>query len=126
MTPALLKHSSPSRKQPAADFINEPPTDFSRLQSRNAMTRALAEFSAKPCAEYPLLIANRPIFTGQWIESINPSHKSRIVARCPCALAEHAEQAVAAAKATLGSWRDAAAADRASLLDRVAGILRRD
>jgi RHH-type proline utilization regulon transcriptional repressor/proline dehydrogenase/delta 1-pyrroline-5-carboxylate dehydrogenase len=90
------------------------------------MARALAEFSAKPCAEFPLLIANQPIFTGRWIESINPSHKSRIVARCACALAEQAEQAVAAAKSAFVSWRDVAGTDRASLLDRIAGILRRD
>jgi RHH-type transcriptional regulator, proline utilization regulon repressor / proline dehydrogenase / delta 1-pyrroline-5-carboxylate dehydrogenase len=126
MNPTLLKPSSPPRKQSMPDFLNEPPTDFSLPGSRDAMDRALAKFSARSPADYPLLIANRAIFTGQWIESINPSHKSRTVARCACALADHAEQAVAVAKLAFSDWRDVHPSERASLLDRVADILHRD
>jgi RHH-type proline utilization regulon transcriptional repressor/proline dehydrogenase/delta 1-pyrroline-5-carboxylate dehydrogenase len=126
MNPRLLKPVSRSSKPPTPDFINEPLTDFSRPESRNAMASAWAKFSARPCADYPLLIANRPIFTSRWIESINPSHKSQTVARCACALADHADQSVAAAQSAFSTWRNVSPAGRASLLDRVAEILRRD
>jgi RHH-type proline utilization regulon transcriptional repressor/proline dehydrogenase/delta 1-pyrroline-5-carboxylate dehydrogenase len=72
------------------------------------------------------LISGQRIFTDQWIESINPSHKSRVVARCAGASAEHAGKAVAAAKTAFAAWRDVPAEDRADLLDRVADILGRD
>jgi RHH-type proline utilization regulon transcriptional repressor/proline dehydrogenase/delta 1-pyrroline-5-carboxylate dehydrogenase len=125
MNPTLHKPTSPSKRS-LPDFLNESPTDFSLPESRDATARALAAFSTRPSADYPLLIANRPIFTGQWIESINPSHKSRIVARCACALVDRTEQAVAAAKSAFSTWRDVHPTERANLLDRVANILRRD
>jgi RHH-type transcriptional regulator, proline utilization regulon repressor / proline dehydrogenase / delta 1-pyrroline-5-carboxylate dehydrogenase len=126
MNPTLIKHAAPKVAETKPDFVNEPPTDFSLAESRSQMEQALVAFAAKPCGEYPLLIGGKAIFTGRWIESVNPSHKSRIVARCACAGEEHVVQAVAAAKAAFASWRDVDPEDRAGLLDRLAGILRRD
>jgi len=124
MSPILRKRRPAARPIPA--FTNEPPVDFSLQSSRDDMARAIAAFSAQGRAEVPLLIAGQRIFTDQWIESINPSHKSRVVARCAGASAEHANQAVAAAKTAFAAWRDVPAEDRARLLDRVADILLRD
>lgn len=126
MNPTLVKPPPSTRKTAMPEFCNEPPTDFSRVEARDAMSRAVTQFSRLACAEYPLLIAGREMITGRWIESIDPSHKSRMVARCACALGEHADQAVAAAKNAFTTWRDVSPGDRASLLERVAGILRRD
>ncbi|MGD0390565.1 MAG: proline dehydrogenase family protein [Tepidisphaeraceae bacterium] len=122
----ILRNRRPAPARPVPAFTNEPPVDFSLQSSRAAMERAIAAFSAQGCAEVPLLIAGQRIFTDRWIESINPSHKSHIVARCAGASAEHADQAVAAAKTAFAAWRDVPAEDRARLLDRVADILRRD
>ncbi len=86
MNPVL--HIRPPMSPPRAirAFANAPPSDFSREPNRAAMAQAIDAFAAKPRAEYPLIIAGRRISTGRWIESLNPSHKSRIVARCAAPL----------------------------------------
>jgi RHH-type proline utilization regulon transcriptional repressor/proline dehydrogenase/delta 1-pyrroline-5-carboxylate dehydrogenase len=124
MSPALIKHPSPASPKPV--FQNEPHTDFSRRGFRETMAWAIDDFSAKSPASHPLLINGRPIETGKWIDSINPSHKSRLVGRCACAGPDQSHQAITAAKAAFASWRDVSPFERASLLDRVAEILRRD
>jgi RHH-type proline utilization regulon transcriptional repressor/proline dehydrogenase/delta 1-pyrroline-5-carboxylate dehydrogenase len=105
------------------EFSNEPPTDFSIESERNQMSAALLR---RQNTDHPLVIAGRPILTGQWIDSINPSHKSQTVGRAARASADHARQAIAAAKSAFPAWRDTNPEDRAALLDRVADILRRD
>jgi RHH-type proline utilization regulon transcriptional repressor/proline dehydrogenase/delta 1-pyrroline-5-carboxylate dehydrogenase len=125
MNPTLIKHpSAPARTKPS--FTNEAHTDFAFEESRLKMSRALSEFTARPPADYPLVIAGEPVFTGNWIESPNPSHRSRIVGRCARAGVPEANRAVATAKFALATWRDVAAEERAALLDRVAHILHRD
>ncbi len=124
MNPALIKHASPTPTKPV--FQNEPPTDFSQRGFRETMAWAIDHFSAKPPASHPLLINGRRIETGKWIDSVNPSHKSRLVGRCACAGPDQAHQAIAAAKSAFATWRDIPPDQRASLLDRVAEILRCD
>jgi RHH-type transcriptional regulator, proline utilization regulon repressor / proline dehydrogenase / delta 1-pyrroline-5-carboxylate dehydrogenase len=126
MNPALRMPPPSSAPRTTPAFTNEPPTDFSRPANRAAMLQAIDAFAARPRSDCPLLIAGERIETGRWIESPNPSHKSRIVARCACAGPEHAQQAVAAAKSAFAAWRDVPPDDRAALLDRVAQILARD
>jgi RHH-type proline utilization regulon transcriptional repressor/proline dehydrogenase/delta 1-pyrroline-5-carboxylate dehydrogenase len=126
MNPALRVRRSISPAKVAAAFANAPPTDFSREANRAAMSRAIESFAGKPCADYPLIVGGQRISTGRWIESVNPSHKSRVVGRAACADTAHAEQAVAAAKAAFASWRDVSPQERAALLDRVADIFARD
>jgi RHH-type proline utilization regulon transcriptional repressor/proline dehydrogenase/delta 1-pyrroline-5-carboxylate dehydrogenase len=105
-----------------AEFSNEPPTDFSSHDARRGMAQAIAEYSPDT---HPLIIGGREFVTGEWIDSINPSHKSRTVGRCARAGRGEVEQAIAAAKAALPAWRATAAQERAGLLDRVADILAR-
>ncbi len=126
MNPILRMRPPSSGTRPVAEFAAHAPSDFSRKNTRMAMSRAIVAFAAEPRADYPLMIAGRRITTGRWIESLNPSHKSRIVGRCACASGEHADQAVAAARSAFAAWRNVPADDRAALLDRVAEILQRD
>jgi RHH-type proline utilization regulon transcriptional repressor/proline dehydrogenase/delta 1-pyrroline-5-carboxylate dehydrogenase len=133
MNPTLFIKSRPAqskspRPAPArsTSFDNDPLTDFSLKSARDQMSRAIANFSSRPIEDNPLIIAGQKITTGKWIESINPSHNSRIVARCAAATTDHASQAVAAAKIAFTGWRDVPANERADLLDRLAQILRRD
>jgi RHH-type proline utilization regulon transcriptional repressor/proline dehydrogenase/delta 1-pyrroline-5-carboxylate dehydrogenase len=90
------------------------------------MAGALAKIESQKQAEYPLIIGGESIKTVEWIDSINPSHKSRMVGRCAKATPEHAESAVAAAKSTFPGWRDTPIEKRASQLERVGEILRRE
>ncbi len=126
MNPELHMRPASSAPRPVAEFSNASPSDFSRESNRMAMSRAIESFDAEPSIDHPLLIGGERVMTGRWIESVNPSHKSRVVGRCACAGLEHVEQAVVAAKSAFVTWRDVSANDRAALLDRIANILQRD
>jgi RHH-type proline utilization regulon transcriptional repressor/proline dehydrogenase/delta 1-pyrroline-5-carboxylate dehydrogenase len=110
----------------ASSFDNEPLADFSLKSARDEMSWTIADFARRSVANEPLVIAGQNTVTGKWIESINPSHKSQVVARCAAASSDHANQAVAAAKKAFTGWRDVPPSERADLLDRLATILRRD
>jgi RHH-type proline utilization regulon transcriptional repressor/proline dehydrogenase/delta 1-pyrroline-5-carboxylate dehydrogenase len=114
----------PRRSRLARVFRNEPLMDFSLAESRARMLAAIAKMPGR--IECPVVIGGKKIVGAQWIESINPSHNSRIVGVSGRATVAHAEQAVAAAKAAFASWRDVAAEERSALLERVANILARD
>jgi RHH-type proline utilization regulon transcriptional repressor/proline dehydrogenase/delta 1-pyrroline-5-carboxylate dehydrogenase len=126
MNPVLRMRPPKSAPRPAGGFVSASPSDFSSETARSEMSRAIGAFANASGADHPLFIGGRRITTGRWIESVNPSHKSRVVGRCACAGPEHAEQAVAAAKSAFAEWRDVSPDDRAALLDRVAEILHRD
>jgi RHH-type proline utilization regulon transcriptional repressor/proline dehydrogenase/delta 1-pyrroline-5-carboxylate dehydrogenase len=112
-------------KSPLPAFRNEPLTDFSRVIARQNMLAALKEVKGKLGLSYPLVIDGKQIAREKSIESFDPSHSSVLVGRLACATADDARLAVAAAKAAFPSWRDAGADQRAELLVKCAGILRR-
>ena len=45
------------------------------------------------------MIAGQDVVTAEFVESLNPSHKREVVGRFGKATAQHAQQAIAAAKA---------------------------
>ena len=106
-------------------FQIEPLSDFSRPESRAAMKAALEQVSRQLGGNYPLVIAGREISPGGWIDSIDPSHKTRVVGRCARATAENAEAAIAAAVKAFPAWRDTEAGRRAQYLFDAANVLRR-
>jgi RHH-type proline utilization regulon transcriptional repressor/proline dehydrogenase/delta 1-pyrroline-5-carboxylate dehydrogenase len=114
---------------PAAEltpFRNEPVVDFARAENREAMAKAIAEVRNRLGRDYPLLFDGREVPTpGRVLDSLDPSHRSRIVGRAAMAGAEHAEAAVAAARAALPSWAATPARDRAGVLMKAADIMRR-
>jgi RHH-type proline utilization regulon transcriptional repressor/proline dehydrogenase/delta 1-pyrroline-5-carboxylate dehydrogenase len=106
-------------------FRNEPVTDFAVAEHRQAMLRALEEVRQKLGNSYPLLIDGREVQTGdRRFNSLDPSHRSRIVGRLAMAGAEHAEAAVAAARRALPGWSSRPARERADVLVRTAAIMR--
>ena len=58
------------------------------------------------------------------LDSLDPSHTSRIVGRVAMAGPEHAQAAVAAARAALPGWAETPARDRAGVLIKAADIMR--
>ncbi|MGB9625009.1 MAG: L-glutamate gamma-semialdehyde dehydrogenase, partial [Phycisphaerae bacterium] len=117
--------SAQTRAAESAAFANEPLTDFSREAGRQAMRNALAAVAAQLGREYPLVIGDREIRTEGTIESINPSHRRQVVGRSARAGADHAAQAVLAAREAFPKWRDTPVARRAEYLRHAAQILRR-
>ena len=80
MKPAdAAAHAPPVVPEPVRSFTNEPPTDFSRAEARQAMERAVNEVAAQFGKEYPLVINGRAVESKNSIVSRNPSHKSQVV-----------------------------------------------
>ena len=62
-------------------FRNEPIERFTTEESKKAMKQALAEVRAQFGKEYPLVIAGERVFTGDFIDSLDPSDPARVVGR---------------------------------------------
>jgi RHH-type proline utilization regulon transcriptional repressor/proline dehydrogenase/delta 1-pyrroline-5-carboxylate dehydrogenase len=106
-------------------FQNEPVSDFSHADAREAMRMSLEQLQPFIGASYPLVIGGRRIETGQWIESRNPSHRAKVVGMAGRATVEHGHQAVASAKEAFVAWRLAPVERRVAILRKSADIMRR-
>ncbi|MEW6683765.1 MAG: proline dehydrogenase family protein [Nitrospirota bacterium] len=105
-------------------FANEPPTDFSRADAREAMRQALARVRQRLGDFHPLVINGRALHTDRQISSLNPAQPSEIVGRVAQAGCDEVEAAVAGAAAAFSEWRRVPVADRARLLQDTARLLR--
>jgi RHH-type proline utilization regulon transcriptional repressor/proline dehydrogenase/delta 1-pyrroline-5-carboxylate dehydrogenase len=107
-------------------FRNEPPTDFARDLSRETMQRAVDVVRTQLGRRYSLIVGGREIETpGKLVDSINPSQSSRATGQVAMAGADHADLAVAAARAAAPAWSATPADRRAQILIETAAILRR-
>ncbi len=107
------------------NFRNEPLTDFSQAEGREAMEAALREVGGQLGRTYALVVNNESASTPGTIDSLNPSHCRQIVGHCARATPEQARQAVAAAAAAFPAWRDTDPERRADYLFRAADVMRR-
>lgn len=127
MNPALARDHRRSSAAPSspATFSNEPLADFSREAARTAMLSALHEVKGQLGERYPLVIGGERIYPIQELESVNPAQFKQVVGRFGRATVEHANQAIAVAKAAFPGWRTTPATRRADHLRAAARILRR-
>jgi RHH-type proline utilization regulon transcriptional repressor/proline dehydrogenase/delta 1-pyrroline-5-carboxylate dehydrogenase len=105
-------------------FQNEPPTDFSRPENREAMHTAIAHVREKLGLEIPLIIAGKAVQTGASLDSLDPGNKQRIVARVNRAGAAHADLAIRAALAAHAAWAATPTRARAEVLVKAAALMR--
>ncbi len=105
-------------------FRNQPHADFSRREQREAYVAALAAARERFGAHYPLRIGGRDIETAQTLDSVNPAAPDEVVGTVAYGGRAEAEAAVAAARAALPAWRDAAPTERAAVLFRAAEQMR--
>jgi 1-pyrroline-5-carboxylate dehydrogenase len=108
----------------AAEFRNEPFTDFTKEENAQAMREAIQKVQSQLGREYPLVIGGERIATGNLLESINPANRTQIVGRFNKATKELASRAVDEAAKAFETWKHTPAADRAELLFRAAAIMR--
>lgn len=106
------------------EFANEPLTDFSKPENRQAMEAALRKVAAELGREYPLLIGGAEHRTGDLLRSINPSRPSELVGACHKASKELAVRAVEAADRAFQSWKRTSPEYRAQILFRASELLR--
>lgn len=117
--PASLGHHG------SEGFRNEPLSDFSREDHRQAMQEALADVKRRLGQTYPLVIGGKDLNRPDTADSLNPSHKREVVGRWVKATPEDAQRAIAAAKEAFPAWRDTEPAKRADFLLRAAEAMRR-
>jgi 1-pyrroline-5-carboxylate dehydrogenase len=106
-------------------FSNEPGVDFSVESNRAAMREALALVESQLGQEYPLVIGGEHRETGAWITSINPGNVDQVVGRVARARESDVQDAIDAAKAGFATWKRLSTENRASVLFKMAAILRR-
>lgn len=98
-------------------FRNEP-----LISDPRAQRAALDAFRA---VEAPLVVGGRRISTREKIVSTNPCAPAEEIGRVSKAAPAHAEKAVKAAVEAFPAWSRTPAAERAALLFRAAGLMRR-
>ena len=109
-------------------FSNEPVVDFRVEVNAQAMRAAIEKVRGELGREYDLVIGGQRTRThreNDKIRSLNPARPSEIVGVHQRADREHVQPAMRAALAAFESWKNVAAEERAGLVIRTAGILRK-
>jgi len=107
------------------EFRNEPPTDFSRRQEREAFKAALEEVRHQFPVDLPLVINGERRESAETISSLNPSNTEEVVARSASATQRDAQEAISVANRAFRSWSQTRAEERASILIEAADRIRR-
>jgi 1-pyrroline-5-carboxylate dehydrogenase len=106
------------------EFSNEPLTDFSQSQHKEAMQGALRAVQSEFDREWPLLIGGKRVTTNAWINSLDPCRKGRQVGKVARAGRAEAERAIDAAWAAFPEWSRWQPAERARLMFKTAALMR--
>jgi 1-pyrroline-5-carboxylate dehydrogenase len=106
------------------EFHNEPYTDFSKPENRQAQQKALDAIAKKFDKEYPLFIDGKDIKTDRVNKSNNPSNKNQIVGSFYKAGKPEIDLAMDAALRAFEKWRWVDPKERAIVLLKAAQIMR--
>jgi RHH-type proline utilization regulon transcriptional repressor/proline dehydrogenase/delta 1-pyrroline-5-carboxylate dehydrogenase len=107
-----------------SEFVNEPLLEIRRSAVRERLVDALAEVDAQLPWRVPAIVAGQRRDEPTLI-STDPGVPDRVVAEATSASAAEVDAAVAAASAGAREWGARGAAQRAAILSRAAGELRR-
>jgi 1-pyrroline-5-carboxylate dehydrogenase len=99
--------------------------DFARPDNETAMRGAIQVVRSRFGTTYPLVIGGRRVTTPETFQSHNPANPSECVGNFSKASVAHVQEAVDAAAAAFPGWSSIPHAERANVLLRAAGILRR-
>ncbi|MDH5681897.1 MAG: L-glutamate gamma-semialdehyde dehydrogenase, partial [Spirochaetota bacterium] len=109
-----------------ADFVNEPPLDFSIKATRDMLSESIKKVKSNPGARYPIVIGQENIFTDRKIVSRNPSKPDEVVGHVSMASEELLEKAIHTATSSQSQWERTSPAKRVEYLYRAADIMRRE
>jgi len=107
------------------EFHSAPMLDFARPDAEAGMREALEQARSKFGTTYPLVIGGKRITTKETFQSKNPANPSECVGNFSKATVEHVNDAVAAAEKAFQSWSRVPPEERADVLLRAAGLLRK-
>jgi 1-pyrroline-5-carboxylate dehydrogenase len=105
-------------------FKNEPFVDFTKEENVRKMRSAIQKVRGQLGREYDLIVGGKRSKTSDKIRSINPAKPSEVVGVHQKAGKEHVEPAVQAALSAFTHWSRTSVEERASLLFRVADLMR--
>jgi len=105
-------------------FKNESFVDFSKEDNVRKMRSAIGKARGQLGREYDLIVGGKRFKTSDKIRSINPAKPSEVVGVHQKSGKEHVEPAVQAALSAFTHWSRTSAEERASLLFRVADVMR--
>ncbi|MGQ9858839.1 MAG: L-glutamate gamma-semialdehyde dehydrogenase [Thermodesulfobacteriota bacterium] len=105
-------------------FRQEPPRDFARASHRSGFAKALESVEWTLGKTHPIWIDGREVRTSRELISVNPARPSQVVGRSYLATLEEAQRALEAAQRACPRWRETSVENRATLLLKVAEILR--
>ena len=106
-------------------FRNEPLTDFSIDENREAMFKALDKVYDSFGTEYKLVIGGEEVETDQFIDSRNPAVPSEVVGRVCMADKDISHKAVETAYEAFGTWSRTHAKTRVNHMLKAADLLRK-
>jgi RHH-type proline utilization regulon transcriptional repressor/proline dehydrogenase/delta 1-pyrroline-5-carboxylate dehydrogenase len=109
----------------AGDFRNEPLAELRSAPVRDAMIGELQALDRELPLRVPALIGAERL-DGSGFESVDPGRIDRVVAVAAGTTTVDADRAVEVAAAAAGRWGRRSVEDRAAILRRGAGLLRRD
>src|SRR5271155_2407875 len=105
-------------------FKNETFVDFTKEDNVRKMRAAIEKVRGQLGREYDLIIGGKRSKTSDKIKSINPAKPSEVVGVHQKAGKDHVEPAVQAALSAFIHWSQTSVEERASLLFRVADVMR--
>lgn len=114
----------PVSEEPAAGFQNEPLTDFSVPEYREAMSQALSFVREQLGETYPLVIDGKSCDSRTTLISRNPSKTSEIIGRVASANVDQATDAVEAARRAFETWGRTPADTRIEYVELMAAEMR--
>jgi len=107
------------------EFHSAAMLDFTRPEAQAGMREALENVRSKFGATYPIVIGGTRTTTKETFQSKNPANPSECVGNFSKGTVEHVSEAVAAAEKAFPSWSRIPPEERADVLLRAAGLLRK-
>jgi 1-pyrroline-5-carboxylate dehydrogenase len=120
----LAKMIESAASRAATPFKNEPVTDFSRPENRQAQMEALEKVKGELGQTYPLMIGGEKITNKDTFASRNPSQPDQVIGYFSSATVEQVDAAVKAATAAFETWKNVPAEERVGYLFAAADLLK--
>lgn len=119
--PTITGETAPEPVEPTTpEFINEPLTDFSIDENRDAMEAALAQVQDDFGNDYPLIINGKAEESRNSIATYSPSDNSILLGRISSASADQATEAIETSRRLQPSWSKVEPHYRAEYLNLIA------
>jgi len=108
----------------ATPFKNQPITDFSKPENRQAQMEALEKVKGELGQTYPLIIGGEKITNKATFASRNPSQPDQVIGYFSSATVEQVDAAIQAATAAFETWKHVPAEERVGYLFAAADLLK--